>query len=73
MLSVVCERAKEREMKTHAMSTVVLCIAILCGVLALIVFVFADGLRRYYSGIFFAVIGTIMLVHALRWRRGTDG
>ena len=73
MLSVACERAIEREMKTDAMSKVALCIAILCGVLALIVLVFADGLRRYYSGIFFAVTGTVMLVHALRWRRGTNG
>jgi hypothetical protein len=34
-------------------------------VLAVIVFVFADGLRRWYSGIFFAVIGTATILNAL--------
>ena len=30
-------------------------------VLSLAVFVFADGLRRYYSGIFFLMIGIVNL------------
>jgi len=33
-------------------------------VLSLIVFLFSDGLRRWYSGIFFAVIGTVTLLDA---------
>jgi len=47
-----------------------LVLGILCIVVAMIVFVFADGLRRWYSGIFFAMIGTVMLVNFLRWRCG---
>ncbi|PLX22414.1 MAG: hypothetical protein C0600_16640 [Ignavibacteria bacterium] len=46
-------------------------LGILCVVLAVIVFIFADGLRRWYSGIFFAIIGTVML-NAWRSRRGAD-
>ena len=45
---------------------------ILCIVLTVIVFVFADGLRRWYSGIFFAFMGTVLLVNAMRWRRAPD-
>ena len=32
--------------------------------LAVIVFAFASGLRRWYSGIFFAIIGTATLLNA---------
>jgi len=39
-------------------------LGILFLLLSLIVFVFADGLRRWYSGIFFAVIGTVTLLNA---------
>jgi len=38
-------------------------------VLALVILIFADGLRRWYSGIFFALIGTVTLLNTLRWRR----
>jgi len=51
------------------MSKVGLVCGILSIVLAVIVFVFADGLRRWYSGIFFAIIGTTLIVNSLRWRR----
>ena len=54
------------------MSKVALVSGILFIVLAVIVFVFADGLRRWYSGIFFALIGTVMLLNTLRWRRVAD-
>ena len=50
------------------MSRVALVSGIICFVLALIILVFADGLRRWYSGIFFAIIGTVILVNALRSR-----
>ena len=56
----------------NTMSKVALVSGILCVVLAVIVFVFADGLRRWYSGIFFALLGTLMLINALRWRRAAD-
>ena len=42
--------------------------SILCILLAVVVFVFAEGLRRWYSGIFFVIIGIVLLVNALRWR-----
>lgn len=51
------------------MIKLVLVTGVLCIVLAVIVFVLADGLRRWYSGVFFAIMGTVMLVNALRWRR----
>jgi hypothetical protein len=38
-------------------------------VLALVVLVFAEGGRRWYSGLFFALIGTLMLIDAARRRR----
>lgn len=50
------------------MSKLSLVFGILFIVLAVIVFVFADGLRRWYSGIFFALMGTVALVNALRRR-----
>jgi peptidoglycan/LPS O-acetylase OafA/YrhL len=50
---------------------VILASGIVSVLLALIALVFADGLRRYHSGIFFAVMGTVMLVSTRRRRRGT--
>lgn len=37
--------------------------------LAVIVLGFASGLRRWYSGIFFAIIGTVTLLNGFRWGR----
>jgi hypothetical protein len=54
------------------MSKLAVVFGIVFLVLAVIVFAFAGGLRRYYSGGFFAVIGTVTLVNALRGRRGAD-
>jgi hypothetical protein len=54
------------------MNKVALVSGVLSIVLAVIVFVLADGPRRWYSGIFFAVMGTVLLANAMRWRRGTD-
>ena len=54
------------------MSKVGLISGIVCIVMAVIVFVFADGLRRWYSGIFFTIMGTVMLVNTLRCRRVAD-
>ena len=34
--------------------------------LALLIFAFAEGYRRLYSGIFFAVLGVVLLVNAKR-------
>ena len=49
-------------MSRNTMSKVAVITAIICIVLAVIVFVFADDLRRWYSGIFFAVMALVMLV-----------
>ena len=43
------------------MSKVGLISGIVRIVMAVIAFVFADGLRRWYSGIFFTIMGTVML------------
>jgi hypothetical protein len=41
--------------------------------MVVIVFMFADGARRWNSGIFFAIMGTVMLVRARPWRRAPGG
>ncbi len=51
------------------MSKMALVSGIVCIVMAVIVFTFAEGLRRWYSGGFFALMATVMLVNSLRWRR----
>lgn len=51
------------------MKTTGLWLGIICLGLAVAVFVFAEGLRRWYSGGFFAVMGIVMLVNAYRWHR----
>jgi hypothetical protein len=47
----------------------ILYLGILCLLLAVAIFLFAEGLRRWYSGIFFAVMGVVLLVNAGRRRR----
>ena len=59
-------------MRRNTVRRIALVAGILCIVLTVIVFVFADGLRRWYSGIFFAFMGTVLLVNAMRWRRAPD-
>lgn len=39
---------------------------VICILLAALIFIFADGLRRYYSGGFFLLIGIVMLLQAFR-------
>ena len=48
------------------MSKLALTTRIVCIILAIIIFVFADGLRRWYSGAFFAIMGIIILLNGLR-------
>ncbi len=43
------------------MNRIALVVAILCFSLAVIVFMSADAPRRWYSGIFFLVLGAVML------------
>jgi hypothetical protein len=56
-------------MTEGTMSKVGLVLGVLFLVLAVIILVFADGLRRWYSGVFFAIIGTVTLLNTLHWRR----
>lgn len=60
-------------MANKTMSTVALFVGFASVVLAVVILVFAEGLRRWYSGIFFALIGVLSLVNAMRWRRATPG
>lgn len=46
------------------MKKISLVAGIACFVLALIIFIFASGLRRFYSGLFFVVIGVVMVWNA---------
>jgi len=50
------------------MKRLALVLGILCIVLTVVVSVLADGPRRWYSGSFFALMGAILLVNAMRWR-----
>ena len=51
-------------------------LAVVLGVvfllLAVTVFVFSDGLRRWYSGILFAIFGTVILLNAFNRGRTTE-
>ena len=58
-------------MTKKTMRNVALVSGVLFVVLAVIVFVFADGLRRWYSGAFFALLGVVTLLNA--WHRGVKG
>ena len=59
-------------MRENPMSKLALVLGVLFILLALIILVFAGGLRRWYSGIFFAIIGSVTLLNALRWRRTSE-
>jgi hypothetical protein len=59
-------------MREDPMSRMVLVLGVLFILLALVILVFADGLRRWYSGIFFGIIGTVTLLNALRRRRTSE-
>lgn len=50
------------------MSKTQLTIGVICLVLAAVIFVFAEGARRIYSGVFFTVIGVVVLLNA-KWGR----
>ena len=54
------------------MKKVTIIIGILSILIAIIVFVFADGFRRLYSGVFFTILGIVALSNALYWSRKAD-
>jgi len=49
-------------MKSSVKRKMALIPAILCIALSIIIFVFADGLRRFYSGAFFLILGITLFV-----------
>jgi hypothetical protein len=55
------------------LSGIALASGFVCVGLAVIVLVLADGPRRWYSGLFFALWAAVMLVSAWHWRRAADG
>lgn len=59
-------------MSTNTMSRLAWVLGILLLVLGVVVLVFAQGHRRWYSGAFFAIAGTVSLVNASRWRHRTE-
>jgi uncharacterized membrane protein len=54
------------------MKTWVLILGIILLVLAVVVLVFASGPRRWYSGLFFAVMGLVALANASRLRDSAE-
>ncbi len=44
-------------------------IGILSILIAIIVFVFAEGSRRIYSGVFFTILGIVLLGNGIYWSR----
>jgi hypothetical protein len=58
-------------MTKKTMSRLALVVGILCILFALVILGLADGLRRWYSGLFFALLGIVMLINAVRWRQAT--
>ena len=55
---------KKKHMRLMALITGIVCLA-----LAVVIFIFAEGLRRWYSTIFFALMGIVMFINALRWKK----
>ena len=55
-------------MKRKTTRFFILATAIASLLFAAVILVWGEGLRRWYSGGFFALIGIIMLINARRWR-----
>lgn len=54
------------------MKKIELIIGTICLALAVIIFIYAEGLRRWYSGMFFAIIAVAMFLNAWRRQRIAD-
>lgn len=59
-------------MTASTRSNLALIFSLLTFVLAVVVFAFADGLRRWYSGLFFLLMAIVALLNAARWRSRAD-
>jgi hypothetical protein len=51
------------------MHRISLAIAFLCFAVAVVIIIFAEGLRVYYSGGLFIVLGVVSLINARRFKR----
>jgi hypothetical protein len=49
-----------------------LIVGLTCLALSIVIFILADGLRRYYSGGFFLLLAVVFLVNA-RWGTAARG
>jgi len=47
-------------------------ISIASFILAIVIFVYASGARRIYSGLFFTIIGIVMYLNARRGSKGEE-
>jgi len=56
------------DMKKDTLRKLALVLGPICLVMAVVILVYADGMRRWYSGLFFVVMGTVALLSARRWR-----
>lgn len=59
-------------MTKNTLNKFALVTGIVCIALAIIIFLFADGLRRWYSGFFFTLMGIVSLINYFRWRQGAE-
>jgi hypothetical protein len=56
-------------LRRRAMRTLPVVFSLASLVIGLVVFVFAEGARAVYSGLFFVVLAAVLLVNALRGER----
>jgi hypothetical protein len=59
---------KNIPMNRKTIRLIIFATAIMSLLFSGIIFTFAVGMRRWYSGSFFALIGILMLINAWRWR-----
>jgi len=55
-------------MNRKSIFIIILATGIISIVFSVIILNFSDGMRRWYSGSFFALIGIVMLYNAWRWK-----
>ena len=59
-------------MPKKTLSTAALILETLCILLAVVLFVFLDDLERWYSGVFFAIMGAVFIANGMRWQSETE-
>ena len=59
-------------MKTKTRFRVYLIIAIVFIILSVVIFILAEGLRKWYSGLFFLIMGIVALANAIYQNRNIE-